>query len=208
VANRWFSPVDALGKAVVLLEGNCVIASGVSGKTQSLKGSGIKAVTNVATGMYKVQLVDAFNRFLACGAGFVSSLSATTTALASASPGAVVVITVLGNATAANWVAAGVPASVTPAVGVAFVASAGIGSVTGTTAKVGLPADSGIASVEIVGNANLTINNAADPHFFIMCLAATSSSDTTLIPADPVDGCVLGFSLMLRNSSVKGAGEV
>ena len=209
MANRWFTSVDALQKAVVLLEGSCVINSGVSGKTESLKGSGIASIENVATGTYKVVFEDAFFRLLGVSAMF-SSPSATAAKIdnSALSIGNVYVISTLGNATVAQWHVVGVPASVVPAVGVAFVAAATTaGTANTSTSRVMSPAKSGAVSIEVVGDANKTINNSASPHMFVQVLGSTAAGDTTLIPADPVDGSSLSFEFMLRNSSVLGKGE-
>ena len=123
--------------------------------------------------------------------------------MGSLTPGQMYVIAVLGNSTVAQWVAAGVPAGVTPAVGVAFLA-ADIGAGTGVVIS---PANYPIMTIKVVGDPNLSIANSKDPHFLIQTIGATSVSDTTLIPKEPTNGSVLGLGIMLRNSSFLGKGE-
>lgn len=201
MASRFFSQFFfSLNHAPTFLEGNVVIDSGATGKVRSLKGSGIKAITNVATGTYKVQLDDPYMRYLGGNAGLVAPTSGSAVASGSLNPTTVYMIAVVGTT---NWVTAGLPVGVTAAVGATFVCAA-TASGTGYGIAVGV---SGIACVEVVGDPNTTINNATDPHFYIQTLGATNSSTTTLIPANPADGSVLGLTMFLRNSSVKGKGE-
>jgi hypothetical protein len=187
---------------LTFLEGNCVIDSGQTSGIRNLKGSGIKAITKVATGVYKVELEDTFARYLGGFSGFVSSVTGNTS-MGSLTPGNIYIIRTLGNSTQAQWEAAGVPAGVAAAPGLTFVATA-VGAGTGTCFT---QAPSKVQSIEVIGNANLSVTQLADPHFFIATMGPTSSSDTTPIPVAPTDGSVLGISMMLRNSSVKGKGE-
>lgn len=73
--------------------------------------------------------------------------------------GSLYVITTLGNATLAKWVAIGVPVGITPAVGVAFIASGTGGTGNTLTSRVQLPATagSGITSIERIGSAGTMI---------------------------------------------------
>jgi hypothetical protein len=206
MANRNMSQFFfGLEKMPVHLEANCVIDSGATDGVRSVKGSGIKAIKKVATGIYKVQLEDSYNRYLGGSAGFVSYIG-TPIHIHDASIGSVNVITSLGTTSQAQFELAGVPAGIPAAVGLAFQASASIASVTGT-ATVAPAKASGVMAVEVVGNANLSVVSVSDPHFFIATMGPTGAGDTTMIPVAPVDGSVLGLFILLRNSSVKSKGE-
>ncbi len=110
---------------------------------------------NPAAGTILVQLQDNYNRVLNSFKSIVSPLSGSP--LTSVTSGIAYVITAVGTTTAAQFHAKGVPAGVTPAVGVAFVASA-TGALGGTGAvQISAAAGSGIASIESLGDANLSI---------------------------------------------------
>ena len=98
-----------------------------------------------------------------------------------------------------DWNAVGLPAGMTPAVGQGFVAKAtGAG---GSTGLVIAPGVSGITSVEVIGDPNLTLApqpQGGTPHsggwILVQFLADTSASVTTKIPAAPTNGSVVGMS--------------
>lgn len=112
---------------------------------------------NPADGYGIIQLKDNYQYLIN---GFQSYVVPTTSNTTSTTSGLTVgnpyVITVLGTTTVAEWQDIGVPVGITPAVGVAFIASK-----TGTggshTGKVGLPSVSGISHIELVGDPNKTI---------------------------------------------------
>lgn len=191
MANRWlqqffFSYVHY----PVWIQGDMVV--GTSGAVGTLKGSGIKAVTHLTTGMYRIDLEDSFNRYLSGQAGFVSTVTGSNVTAGSFATNTTYVITAVGST---NWQAIGLKAPIA-AVGMAFVATgAGTGS---GTAKVA--ASAGVLSVEVVGNPQLT-TNTNNPYVIIACYDAADSL------ADPAAGSVLGFQFWMRNSSVKGKGE-
>lgn len=115
---------------------------------------------NPASGTIVVQLQDNFNRLLS---GFNSVVSPVGTPIkidnSAMTAGVAYVITTLGNATAAKWIAIGVPRGVTPAVGVSFIAASNGGAGNTLTSRVAPSADagSGIFSVELLGDSNLAI---------------------------------------------------
>jgi hypothetical protein len=203
MANRWFGQeLNNLVKGLTLLEGHVTI--GGSGATSALQGSGIASVTRMAAGVYKCVLSDPYNRFLGLQAS-VSSVVDTPADLDTVTNGNIYVITTVGDATAAQWVASGVPAAVTPAVGVVFVGITA--SVSGTTSKVAALLTAANQGIEIAGDPNASINQSASPHFYFRTMGATAAGDTTLVPADPASGSKLHFAVLLRVSSVKGSGE-
>jgi hypothetical protein len=158
---------------------------------------------NPAAGFCLIQFDNNYKYYLGGFSGFVSPVSGTP--LTATVAGNAYIIVSLGTATLAQWLAAGVPPGVTPAVGVSFIAIAS--ATIGGSAAVEAPAVSGVSSVEVVGNANLSLNNSnvytnGGAWLLLQMLGATSSSVTTLIPTAPADGSVAGLSSFFDISSV------
>lgn len=112
----------------------------------------------------------------------------------------------------ADWQGVGLPVGVTPNVGASFVAKAtGSGSSTGQVVAVGV---SGIGSIEVIGDANQSINTTpmgGSPNVggwvLIQLLGPTSSSVTTPIPTAPTNNSVIGLSFYVEAGSVYIKGE-
>lgn len=108
---------------------------------------------NPANGFALIQFTNAFNYYLSGFAQFqapnTGSIKIDNSAMTA---GQVYVITTLGNATAAKWLAIGVPAGITPAVGVAFTALTNGGAGNTLTSRVSTPSTAGVYSVEVVGS--------------------------------------------------------
>lgn len=110
---------------------------------------------NPASGYALIQFKNNFNSYLGGFSGFVSPTTGSPTG--SIVNHSVYIIATLGSTSAAQWLAKGVPAGVTPAVGVPFVAIAtGALGGSGTVIAAG---SSGISSVEVVGDTALTANS-------------------------------------------------
>lgn len=132
----------------------------------SLKGPGISKVfmhtsatpaggnPNPENGVIMVQLQDTYSRVLSLSGSAVSYLDGSSQT--STTAGRASVITALGTATLAQWQAKGLPAGITPAVGVCFIATA-TGAI-GGSAAVQRPLASGISAIERCGTPNLTLN--------------------------------------------------
>lgn len=222
MANRNF----ANGRAIyipevkpVLLNCSFIVdaANGNGLGIRSLKGPMIQAVymhtsstpatgnPNPASGTILVQLQDNYNRSICGFNAIVSPLSGTP--LTSTTAGIAYVIVSLGTTTAAQWLAAGVPAGVTPSVGVPFIALA-TGAIGGTGAvEITAAAGSGVASFETVGDPNSTIGpnpraNQGYGAYFI--LQARDYAGALVAPAD---NSVISLCFYLSDSSVKVAGQ-
>jgi hypothetical protein len=197
MANRQFYQfLYSLNPMLTVIEGNIVVGS--SGAVGTTKGSGIASVTKLgAAGTYKIVLDDAYNRYLFGTAAFVSPAIGSNINDGSLVSGTLYRITAVGTS---DFTAIGAARN---AVGVSFVATGVGGAGSGTVKAVG---NSGIVSVE-VGDTDVQSAVQLKEGVIIQCLGATSSSDTTLIPKNPTAGCVLGFTLFLRNSSIAGKGE-
>jgi hypothetical protein len=176
------------------------------------------AVTNPnpAAGTIIVQLQDVFNRLLTSSYSIVSPLGSNLKVDASdaaLTAGVAYVITILGDATAADWLALGVPAGVTPVVGVAFIAKVtGSGTASVTRVAPTAAAGSGMLQIEGVGDANQSISPAPGAaqgfaaQIIMQCRNASGSSAASAIAA-PADGTMISLSFLLSNSSVLIAGE-
>lgn len=118
--------------------------------------------------------------------------------------GVAYVITTLGDATAAKWHAIGVPAGITPAVGVAFIAASNGGTGNALSSRVQATATngSGVASVEIVGGLSSMINPSPSANqgygasFILQCY------DYAGAKVAPVAGSRIHLMLYLNSSSV------
>lgn len=176
------------------------------------------AVTNPnpAAGTIIVQLQDNYNRVLTSSYSVISPLGSNLKvdlSDAALTVGVAYVITILGDATAADWLALGVPAGVTPAVGVAFIAKVvGVGVASVTRVAPTAAAGSGMLQIEGVGDANLAMAPAPGAgqgfgaQLIMQCRNASGASAASAIAA-PADGTVISLKFMLSNSSVLIAGE-
>ncbi len=170
-------------------------------------GSNGFANPNPAAGFILVQFKQNFNYYLGGFTGFVSpTVNATTAVTSGLTVGAAYVVTVLGTTTLAEWQSIGYPKGFTPTVGQQFIATA-----TGTggshTGKVGTPSVSGISSLETFGDPNQLLNNSSiatnsGTILIFQCLAATSSSVTTVIPTAPANNSIAGMTFYFDGSSV------
>jgi len=170
---------------------------------------------NPAAGLIVVQLDDNYNRYLGGYSGYASPLNSTPI-----SSGLIVgnpyVIVSLGSSTLAQWRAAGLYSTLTPAVGVSFIAAAtsvaGGGLVEGPALS-----GSGIDHIEVLGDANQM--NWSGPYFpgltpNVPVAAAYPGSGTTgpgmsFILAcynggqltAPNDNTVIGLNFYLNNTA-------
>jgi len=196
-------------------------ANGISG----LAGNGIASVymhtsttpsagnPNPANGICKVEFSDNYYEMLSLTSSFMSPASGTPILVASAGVVANTTyqITVVGTTTTAGWVSLGLPIGVTPAVGVCFVASATT-TATGTGAvQVPHANGTGIQSVEVLGNPNLTLNpiglGRGNPYLMLRFMGPTGAGDTTPIAVAPRALSKINLGFLLSNSSVSVSGQ-
>ena len=138
---------------------------------------------NPAAGLIQVAFPsNSFTAYVGGYAGMASPVSGTpilvTTGVVA---GGAYIIASLGNTPAAGWHTLGVPASITPAVGVSFVAPATV--VTTGTGVIEAAGVSGIDHVELIGDPNLSL---ATGQVLLQCLASG-------VLAAPADGTVIGL---------------
>ena len=165
------APTDTAGLGIssaTVTSGTTLAALNQGGRIQSvyMKTSATKAqgspggTTGPAAGLIVVNLQDNYNAFLAVSPTIISPTSGSSLLVASAglTVGNAYQITVMGTTTAAQWVVLGVPANITPALGVSFIAAAT--SCTGTGA-VQATVTSGIDHIEVVGLPDTMTSNGA-----------------------------------------------
>lgn len=157
---------------------------------------------NPAAGYALVQFKNNFRSYIGGFSGFVSPTSGSPTGSTTAHNA--YIIAALGSTTLAQWLAAGVPPGLTPAVGMSFIAVA-TGAIGGSGTVIAAGA-SGIGSVEVIGDPNQSISNASiaangGAWVLVQFLAPTSSSVTTVIPSAPANNSVVGMSFFFEISS-------
>ena len=197
MANRRFYQFTfSLNPALTYLEGSFVVGS--AGAVGTTKGSGFQSVEHLATGVYRINLADEYNRYLHGNAAFVAPVTGSPVSAGSLVTGTLYVIASLGTS---DFTKVGIPVGLTPNVGMSFVAT---GTTTGTGSAIAV-ATSGISAVEVVGDPNVSIDQPVKgtsfPYIIMQCFNFSGAL------ADPAAGSVCGFDMMLRNSSVKGKGE-
>ena len=193
------------GTSQVLLSQATAGASAASpGDTLSFAATAALAGNpNPASGLIVVNLQDNYNTYLGGYSGFVSPVSGTPISISGSSVltiGAVYTIVSLGTSTQANWVAAGLAANITAAVGVSFIAKI-TGGGTGT-GQVEAPASgfSGIDHIEVIGDANLMNSNGVHVlgagNGMQLILACLFEGALTA----PADGTVIGLNFYMNDS--------
>lgn len=216
MANRWFTQFFyTLHKKPVLLDCNFIVDStnGNGLGIRSLKGPGISAVymhtsatpdpanPNPAAGYILVKLQDSYQRYFGGFSGQVTPLTGSNlTATVASVPN---VITSLGTASLAQWQAVGLPIGITPAVGVAFIATSS--ATIGGSAAVQLvaTAGSGIDHIEVVGDTNLALRPVGVTGGGYIVLRCMLSNAT----ATPANGTAIGLSFYLSSSFLMQQGE-
>jgi hypothetical protein len=227
MANRNFANSRLYTGHVMPVQIDCkfIVAASDSGGLgiTGLKGPYVQAVymhtsatpaagsPNPASGTIVVQLQDSFSRFYTGGYELTAPNSGSDVKIdnSAMTAGVAYVITTLGNATAAKWHAIGVPAGITPAVGVAFIASSNGGAGNTLTSRVQTTAAAGsaIMDIELVGSTSLGIapNPSANQGFGGQIILQCRNSSGTI--ANPADGTTVHLSFLLSNSSVLIQGE-
>lgn len=163
---------------------------------------------NPASGSIVVQLQDNYNRIYTGGHSCVAPLGSSQIVSSGLTAGVAYVITIVGDATAADWAALGLPAGVAPAVGAAFIAaSTGHGAATVTRVAPTAAAGSTIMSIETVGDSNaaLSPNTLAGQGFGAQLILQCRNVSGAI--AAPADNSVISLSFLLSNSSVLTGNE-
>lgn len=187
----------------------------------SLKGPTVAAVTmnsaaatpsalNPAAGTIVVQLQDNYNLLMGVDHDIHSPLSGVDVKIdnSAMTAGVAYVITTLGNATAAKWAAIGVPAGITPAVGVSFIAlsNGGAGNTLTSRIQTVAAAGSNVCTIEILKPSltlapNRLLQPATGAQFILQCRDYAGAIVT------PVAGSKISLKFYLSNSSITVQGE-
>jgi hypothetical protein len=160
---------------------------------------------NPAPGTIIVQLADNYNRSLSGFESTVSPLGASVTATTAGTPA---VVTSLGSATTAQFLAVGFPkqylntTTQLPNIGAAFVPTSS--ATIGGGATVAPSAPSGIDHMETVGDPNQTISSNQPQTVGAQIIVQSYLASTITAPAN---GSVISLAFYLSNSSVMVAGE-
>lgn len=194
-------PVRIRGQAAIGATGAPTLAGSSSGPTGSF---GIKSITRLAAGVYRLQLDDNYSAFSSFNIRFQAPVTGAAVAGGAFVATTVYQIVTLGTTTQAQWVTAGLPAGITAAVGQVFVA-AGVGAGTGTVKALG---PSNIITTEVIGPQSMLSNQPfvqgnGGAYITFQCLGATATADTALIPTDPANGSTMLIELIMNNSSIQ-----
>lgn len=193
--------------ASIASSGSIILSAATSSSTTgSITYQGVGS-PNPAAGYIYVQLQDTYNTYLFGGAGFVAPLSGSSINVTTGvTAGLAYVITSLGTTTNAQWNVLGVPANITPAVGVSFIAPLTTTATGSGTIQVPATAASNIDHIEVIGNANLMNSNGAfvqaansavpnnGMQFVLACYKANAKTA-------PANGTVIGLTFGLNNSA-------
>lgn len=218
IADCQFTVTPTNGLGITNLKGQAVQNVFMHTSTTPAHGNNNVLNPNPQAGVILVQLSDNFSRLYSCTATLISPNSGTPLNVdasdAALTVGNLYVITSVGTSTAADWRALGVPAGITPAVGVSFIAKAtGAGTGTGTV-QAPAAAGSTLNHIELVGDpttmlAPVPVGGSPNVGAWIMLrtLAATAAGTTTLVNTAPAAGTVIKLEMYLNQSSVTVAGE-
>ena len=185
---------DSAGLGITNLKGQAV--QNVFMHTSATPGRGSNGYLNPnpAAGCILVQLADNFNKFY----GHFASLRGPTATSTKIDNGATLtignpyVITIVGDATAAQWRTIGVPPGVTPAIGVSFIAIAtGAGSGNTSSSRVQSPSASGVSVIENIGSPSADLGPipvGGSPNYggwlLFQCLAPSNTAVTSALTMD------------------------
>lgn len=166
---------------------------------------------NPAAGTIVVQLQDNFNKCYSVKASIQSPSSGSDLKIdnAALTAGVAYTITILGDASRADWTDVGVPPGVTPAVGVSFIAaSTGIAGNTLTSrVQATAAAGSAIATIEAVPSLQMDLapDRLLQPDFGAQLIL--QCRDYAGAIAAPANGSRIFLEIYLSNSSITIAGE-
>jgi hypothetical protein len=171
---------------------------------------------NPAAGTIIVQMQDNYNRVYNGGYSIISPVGSSQIITSGLTAGVAYTVTVVGDATTADWLAIGVPAgdlvitapstSALPLVGTSFIASS-TGSGASTVSRVAPSASTGstVAAIETVGDPNASSAPLPKSPFGAQIILQARNFSNAL--AAPADGSIISLSFLLSNSSVLIQGE-
>lgn len=198
------------GLGIRSLKGPCVnnVFMHTSGSPTSNNGT---LNPNPASGTIIVQLMDNYSRSFSNFNAVISPSSGSALKIdnSALTAGVPYIISTLGSSSAAQWHALGVPAGVVPAVGVSFIASSVGAGANSSSSRVMISAAAGsnVASIEMVGDPNLSINPipSANQGFGAQIILQCRDYQGAIVA--PAAGSVISLSFYLSNSSITIQGE-
>jgi hypothetical protein len=188
---RFYQFLFSKEAGLTYLDGTITI--GATGAVSSFAGKGIYSVTRSTTGIYLLQLNDNYNAFVDFSWYALGGATGSAVNDGSFVTGTQYQITTVGNTA---WASAGFPAGFTPAVGSVFVATGAGGAGTGTAKAIG---KSGISKIELAQSVSAELQGSTAGQGSAFFLNTYNYSEAL---ANPTSGCILGYSVLLRNSSV------
>ncbi len=195
--NFTVTPSNGLGVTSIKSNGYVNYVFMHTSTTPSSSASGFLN-PNPASGYCMVSFKSQFYKFLGVRNGSVVA-PATSTSTSSTVANVAYSITALGTATVAQWVAVGLPAGVTPAVGQTFIAIAS--QSIGGSATVGLPGLTNVANISVLGdpdtmvaNSNFYVNGGAQVGLVFQDFAGAAVAPTT--------GSIVRLEFVFDGSSV------
>lgn len=223
MANRRFLQFFyTLHNYPVLLDCNFVVTPTNGAGVTSLVGPGISAVfmdtsttptggnPDPAAGYIMVKLQDNYQKFYGFDWHIVPPVTGSEISISGSSvltAGVPYVISTVGTSTAANWQTAGLPSTVSPAVGVPFVSLiTGGGTGTGKVKAVGA---NPVMSIVPVADPNATLKSTGlgGGYLIFECQGPTNSSTTTPIATAPLTGSIVSLRLYMSNTKILAKGE-
>lgn len=198
MANRNFPCNKAYNFHVMPVKVDMQIAIGASGAPTLSGAPGVQSVTRLAAGIYQIQLKDNYYSLQLMEAKLIDAVSGSAIDPNAGVTGSIYEIQSVGNT---NFASAGLPSSITAAVGARYVQTATPASGTGT---VKLVAVTGATSIGLASNLQNSNNPSAGSAMagtngaIILIRTAVAGTAT-----DPVQGAVMQVSLDLNNSSVQ-----
>ena len=173
-------------------------AAATGSATEALTYQAVGNVPNPGAGLIQVMLQDNYARYLSGYSGFISPLSGSTIT-SGLTVGAAYVIVSLGSSTVAQWQAAGLELTITPAVGASFLATAT--SIAGGGAVQAVATNgAGIDHIEVIGDPN-QMNNSSSSVLgsgggMLFILGCYKNGTLTA----PANGTVIGMNFYMNDS--------
>lgn len=170
-----------------------------------MNSSAATPTQTIAAGYIQIRLQNGYNQVLGISKPCIQSANSGSDVKidnSAMTAGRAYTITTLGDATAAKWQAIGVPAGVTPAVGVSFIAASDGGTGDTLSSRVQLViASSNVASIEVVGNPNKSVNpNPASQSYGSQIILVCRDYAGAIVA--PSAGDVISLQILMNNSSV------
>ena len=189
--------------SLIALTGAVTMSAAANSNSAPVVGTPAANNPNPRPGSILVQLSDNFSRLFGASAGFEGPLSGSPSG--SVVQGVPSVIVALGTATPAQWLAAGVPPGVIPALGVAFIPKVS-GSI-GGSAAIDVCVASQLDHLELVGDPNKSLGPipvGGSPN--VGGLIVLNCMLNNVLSTAP-DGTIIALQFYLSQSSVQVDGE-